>query len=128
MSNFQNSLEMDYREFTVSVPLKLFKYTNSTEVCSCPPSIEECVCSNTISACHIAAAGVMLTINPQREQPIFIDGGRASLYWYVARRGDSIPWSRLCGVSRGHSRIDLTKNEILDHVRDNDSFVLSFFV
>lgn len=124
----QTLLEMDYREFTVSVPLKLFKYSNSTEVCTCPAEIEECVCSNTISACHIPAAGMMLTINPQRDRPMFIDSGRASLYWYVARRGEAIPWSRLCGVTRGHSRIDLTKSEILDYVGDSDAFVLSFFI
>lgn len=124
----QNLLEMDYREFTVSMPLKLFKYTNSTEVCGCPPDMDECVCSSTISACHIATAGVMITINPQREQPMFIDSGRASLYWFIARRGDSVPWSRLCGVTRGHSRIDLKLSEILDYVGDNDSFVLSFFL
>ena len=124
----QNLLEMDYREFTVSLPLKLFKYTNSLEKCTCPEEIEECVCSNTISACHVVAAGMMLTINPQRDRPMFIDGGRASLYWYLPHKAESLSWSRSCGVTRGHARIDLTMREILDYVGESDAFVFSFFI
>lgn len=128
MAISQNLLEMDYREFTVAFPMKLFKFSNSKEVCSCPPSIDDCVCSSTISACHIAAAGTMITINPQRDKPLFIDSGRASLYWFLARQGESLSWSRLCGVTRGHARIDLTLGEILAYIGDGESFLLSFFV
>ena len=118
---------MEYHEYKLSVATKLFKYVDDSP-CRCLPGTRECVCSSSITACHVHSAGFLFTINPRLDFPIFIDSGKSPCYWHLPHRGDSIAWTKLCGVTYGHSHVQLTLNEILVSAGDSDSFCFNFFL
>ena len=124
---FQSLVEMEYREYTLSIPAKLFAYVDDS-TCRCLPGTVECVCSSGISACHIMSAGFLLTINPNQEFPVFIDSGKSPCYWNLPRRGAALPWSSLSGVTYGHSNIPLTLSQILNYTGDSEFLPFYFFL
>lgn len=181
MAHLQDLLELEYREYHISLPLKLFQFSNPTEKCRCLPDTVEggdCICSSTITACHVTAADVMVTVNPkQADHPLHIDSGRTTCYWFVLRGekkraglkeeeeedeeekrivglemkedgdekrivgleevGEDMKevgvtrwWSTLCGVTLGHTKIQISLKEIeaACAANDNGCFEFHFFV